>query len=73
MPIEERLFYRMSEVRNASQKGHKHLFPGTTPQPIYYMPCSYIIMYFVCKKVEKSDKIVFYILLKTQRPFDTVF
>ena len=35
------------------------------------MPCS--CMYFVLKKNERSDKIVFYILLKTQRPSDTVF
>ena len=39
--------------------------------PIYYMPCSY--MYFVFKKNERSDKIVFYILFKTQQPSDTVF
>ena len=34
------------------------------------MPCPY--MYFVFKKNERSDKIVFYILLVTQRPSDTV-
>ena len=39
---------------------------------ILHMPCSYI-MYFVFKKIERSDKIVFYILFKTQRPSDTVF
>ena len=44
---------------------------GNTPHPIYYMPCSY--MYFVFKKNERSDKIIFYILFKTQRPSDTVF
>ena len=53
----------------ATRKGIK--FPGTTPHPIYYMPCPY--MYFVFKKNERSDKIVFYILFKTQRPSDTVF
>ena len=37
----------------------------------YEIPCLY--MYFGLKKIERSDKIVFYILLKTQRPPDTVF
>ena len=41
------------------------------PHPIYYMPCSY--MYFVLKKNERSERIVFYILFKTQRPSGTVF
>ena len=53
----------------ATRKGIN--FPGTTPHPIYYVPCSY--MYFVFKKNEGSDKIVFYILFKSQRPSDTVF
>ena len=30
-------------------------------------------MYFALKKNERSDKIVIYILFKTQRPSDTVF
>ena len=30
-------------------------------------------MYFVFTKNERSDKIVFYILFKTQQPSDTVF
>ena len=53
------------------QPERAYTFPGTTPHPIYYMPCSY--MYFVFKKNERSDKIVFYILLKTQRLSDTMF
>ena len=32
------------------------------PHPIYYMPCSY--MYFVLKKNERSERIVFYIIFK---------
>ena len=33
-----------------------------------------LFMYVLCiLKIEKSDKIVFYILFKTQRPSDTVF
>ena len=31
------------------------------------------IMYFVFKKIERSDQIVFSFLFKTQRPSDTVF
>ena len=44
---------------------------GNYAAPIYYMLCSYV--YFVFKKIERSDKIVFYILFKTQRPSDMVF
>ena len=33
----------------------------------------YIYMYFVFKKIKRSDKIVFYIPFKTQRSSDTVF
>ena len=33
-----------------------------------------LLIYVLClKKNERSDKIVFYILFKTQRPSDTVF
>ena len=33
-----------------------------------------LFIYVLClKKIERSEKIVFYILLKTQRPSDTVF
>ena len=46
---------------NGNQKGH-NIFPGTTPHPTYYMPCSYL--YFEFKKIERWDKIVFYILFK---------
>ena len=33
------------------------------PHILHALPCSYI--YFVLKKIERSDKIVFYILLKS--------
>ena len=32
-----------------------------------------LFMYVLCIKKSKSDKIVFYILFKIQRPSDTVF
>ena len=39
-----------------------------------YAPFSYTpSMYFVFKKLERSDRIVFHIALKTQRPSDTMF
>ena len=40
---------------------------------ILYVLFIYIYMYFVFFLNERSDKIVFYILFKTQRPSDTVF
>ena len=46
---------------------------GNYAAPHNYRPCSYSSMYFVFKKIERSGKIVFYILFKAQRPFDTVF
>ena len=53
----------------ATRKGMS--ISGNYAHPIYYMPCLYI--YFVFKKIERSDEIVFYILLKTQPPSDKVF
>ena len=48
-----------------------YTFTGSTLYTINCMPFSYT--YFVFLKTERSDKIVFYIVFKTQRPFDTVF
>ena len=46
---------------------------GNHPAPHILHALFILYMYFVFKKIERSDKIVFYILFKTQRPSDTVF
>ena len=40
---------------------------------LHILHALFIYMYFVFKKNERSDRIVFYIFFKAQRPSDTVF
>ena len=54
----------------ATRKGIN--IPGNYAAP-YILHALFIYMYLVFKKIERSDKIVFYIIFKTQRPSDTVF
>ena len=60
----------MRKVRNGNQKGHK-LFRELRRTP--YIVNALFIYVLCILKIERSDKIVFYILFKTQRPSDTVF
>ena len=57
----------------ATRKGHKH-FRELRRTPYILLA---LFLYVLCIKNkiknERSDKIVFYILFKSQRPSDTVF
>ena len=55
---------------NGDQKGHKH-FRELRRTP-YILHALFIDVFCIFLN-ERSDKIVFYILFKTQRPSDTMF
>ena len=58
----------MSEVCKGEQKGHTHFRTLCCIDKCY----AFSDMYFELKKIESSDRIVFYIVFKTQRPSDTL-